>query len=258
MPPPLDALAVIARLPDEALPGLVEIGDGRKASLQFALYDLLRHEQALAVEVHQLRRSEIDRILDLAQAAYGELVGLLVGRPDEILETARDGEWSLRDLLRHAIAVEIRYTAQVEYSATRAEGDPLAIPADRLPCDRLSPPDAGFGDSRSAGITRVLELLGDARARSDRQLSSIPSAALERPSLWGAHQMTLRMRLNQMAAHLTEVQVQAEKCLGPELRSETRRILGHCCRARGSHERASAAEARSALDRTYLLAGQAR
>ncbi|MGH2451775.1 MAG: DinB family protein [Candidatus Limnocylindria bacterium] len=250
MPPPLEALGAIAAMPESALPH-ADFGDGRRVPVQFILYDLLRHEQALATGSRPGGRSEALRILDLAQAAYGELVGVLVGRADELLETARDGEWSLRDLLRHAIAVELRYAAQVEYAATRRDEDPLAIPDDRLPCDRLAPPEPDFADSRTGGLARVLELLGEARARSNGRLSSVPDAALGRPSFWGKLQMELRMRLQQTAAHLTEVVIQAEKCVDAGLEPERRRILRRCCMTRGSHESWSDQEARALLDARY-------
>lgn len=253
MPPPLAALTRIARWSDGDLAGQAEFGGGRKAPATFVLYDLLRHEQALAAGAQPVR-IEAARIQDLAQAAYGELVGVLIGRDDGLLETARDGEWTLRDLLRHAIAVELRYAAQVEYAAGRTESDPLAIPDSRLPCDRLSPPDDGFGESRTGGIARVLELLGEARALTDRRLADVDDTALERPSVWGKMQMTVRMRLHQTAAHLTEVVIQTEKCLRGGLDPEARRILRHCAAVRGSHERWSPAEARLLLDGRYVRA----
>ena len=256
VPAPLEALAAIARLPDMSLSRRVDF-ERNRPSIQFVLYDMLRQEQALAAEPQLEGRSEAARILDLVQMAYGELVGLLIGRADELLESARDGEWRLRDLLRHAIAVELRYAAQVEWSATRNDDEPLAIPDVRLPCDRLSPTEPEFADSRTGGMTRLLELLGVARARSDQRLGRIPDGVLGRPSLWGTLQLTLRMRLHQMAAHLTEVVIQSEKCLAlgtPD--SEVRRIIRHCCRMRGAHERWSAADTRALLDTAYgRLAG---
>jgi hypothetical protein len=249
MPPPLEAVAVIASLPDRDLSRPSEFGDGPKAA-QFVLYDLLRHEQALAAGP-QHDRTEIARTLDLAQMAFGELVGVLVGRDDDLLDTARDGEWSLRDLLRHAIAVELRYGAQVAYAATRADDDPLAIPDGLLPCDRLSPPEPEFADSRMGGMTRMLQLLGEARARSDTRIDTLPEAALTRPSLWGKMRMSVRMRLHQTAAHLTEVAIQTEKCLGAGLDLEARRIVRRCCAMRGAHERWSERNARELLDARY-------
>ncbi len=252
MPPPLEALAAIARLPDTSLSRETAFVDGRTASIQFVLYDVLRHEHALATAAQGTDRSEIARILDLAQMAYGDIVGLLVGRDDELLDAAHDGEWTLRDLLRHAIAVELRYAAQVEWAASRRDEDPLAIPDARLPCDRLSPPEPEFTDTRIGGLTRMLELLGQARSSSDRTLDRLDDTALTRASLWGSLHMSVRMRLHQTVVHLIEVAVQAEKMLGPGgSENEARRIVRRCCGVRGMHERWSDANGRAALDARY-------
>lgn len=254
---PLHPLAAIARLPDSALSRQIELDDTRTAPLQFALYDLLRHEQALVAGAESAR-SEIARILDLAQLAYGELVGLLIGRADGLLDTAWDGEWSLRDLLRHAIAVELRYAAQVEYAAIRRDEDPLAIPDERLPCDRLSPPEPEYADSRTGGLTRMLELLGQARVSSDRRLSGSADVVLGRPSLWGKMPMTVRMRLHQVVAHLFEVAIQSEKMLGVDASgTEARRILRRCSALRGLHETWSEPSARGELDARYRRLAEA-
>src|SRR5207253_664164 len=68
VPPPLAALARIARLADADLHRPVPVG-GERNTPQFFLYDQLRREQALAAET-QPARSESARILDFAQAAY--------------------------------------------------------------------------------------------------------------------------------------------------------------------------------------------
>ena len=251
MSAPLDALGSLAGLRDPELSRQVTVPVRSKASIQFVLYDLLRHEQAIAVGARGAPESEIARILDLAQAAYGDLVGVLVGRSDEDLDNTRDGDWSLRDVLRHAIAVELRYGAQVEYAALRGDEEPIAIPPERLPCDRLSPPEPEFAAARVAGISQVLELLGLARRTTDARLAALPDDALGRPSLWGTQPMPVRMRAHQIAVHLTECAIQSEKCLAETDTSEARRILRHICAARGAHERWSESTARAELDDRY-------
>jgi DinB family protein len=248
MPPPLDSLAKLAVLPDAQLSQQVEATVGNKPPIQYVLYDVLRHEHALSAETQPVGRTESARILDLAQAAYGELLGALIGRADGLLDHARDGDWSLRDVLRHAIAVELRYGAQVEYSALRRDEEPVAIPNERLPCDRVSPPEPQYADTRTAGFARIVELLGTARATTDGRLASIANVALTRPSLWGTQPMTVRMRLHQVAAHLIECVIQSEKLLAAEPASEARQILRRICVARGAHERWSRAAARADLD----------
>lgn len=252
MPPSWEALTWLGGVPDSAISASVDFGDGRKAPLQLVLYDLLRHEQALALAPSGLARPEIARILDLAQSACGDLVGLLIGRPDDILESARDGDWTLRDLLRHAIAVELRYAAQIKWAAHRADTEPLGIPDERLPCDRLDPPEPEFAASRHSGIRQMLQLLGSARSATGQRLGAVGDEVLDRPSPWGKVQMSVRMRAHQVAVHLTEVVVQAEKMLGTDASSEARRILRRCCATRGSHELWSSAESREDLDRRYL------
>ena len=244
MPPPLDDLATIA------------VGEPsiRRSNV---LYLLLRREQAIAAAERLSPRSEVSRILDFAQAAYGDLVGALVGREDSLLDDARDGDWTLRDVLRHAIAVEIRYAAQVHYSATRIESDPVKIPPRLLPCDRLSPPEPEFARARAGGMRELLELLGAARAASDERLAQVSDSSLGRPSLWGEQVLDVRMRLHQIAVHLTETSIQIEKIEGGS--GELRAIVRHCCRTRGLHERWSPAEERALLDGSYrALSSQSR
>jgi hypothetical protein len=239
VPPPLRPLAAVAPLDDQPA----------TSSPRLVLYGLLRREQAIFATGQSQPRSEVSRILDFAQAAYGDVVGVLVGRDDSLLDTLRDGDWSLRDVLRHAIAVELRYGAQVEYSATRAESDAVGIPPDLLPCDRLSPPEPDFADSRDGGVLELLELLGRARAISDLRLAKVPDSTLTRPSLWGTVSLDVRMRLHQIAAHLVDSAIQIEKIVGGG--RELRMIIRRCCSARGLHERWSSEKDRALLDESY-------
>jgi hypothetical protein len=252
VPPPLRELGAVARLGDAAL--VEKVGPaGKRISRGDALYGLLRREQAIVASTESSPRSEVSRILDFAQAAYGDLVGLLVGRDDSLLDTGRDGDWSLRDALRHAIAVELRYAAQVEYSATRGESDPVEIRQSLLPCDRLSPPDPEFAGSRDGGVLDLLELLGKARAKSDARVTKVPESTLERPSLWGTQRVDVRTRLHQIAVHLTETAIQVEKIIDDN--GEGRAIIRRCCIARGTHERWSPAAERAVLDESYRALG---
>ena len=243
MPPPLPELASIALLDDS--------DRADRGLRRDALYALLRREQSIAAD-RSSARPEVSRILDFAQAAYGDLVGVLVGRDDKLLDSARDGDWTLRDVLRHAIAVELRYAAQVDYSATRADSDPVEIPPELLPCDRLSPPEAEFGGSRRGGVHEILELLAKARAMSDSRLASVPDSALGRPSQWGKKLIDVRTRLHQIAVHLTETAIQVEKIV--ERGGEFRAIMRRCCMTRGMHERWSGAKERENLDESYRAA----
>jgi hypothetical protein len=151
--------------------------------------------------------------------------------------------------MRHAIAVELRYAAQVDYSATRTDEDPVEIRPDLLPCDRLSPPDPQFARSRGGGMLKLVELLGKARLLSEARLATVSDSALMRPSLWGSLRVDVGTRLHQMAAHLSESAVQIEKIVGPG--GEGQAIVWRCCIARGMHERWSPAKERALLDESY-------
>jgi len=243
MPPPLDALAAVVRVDEDALAA------DERGRRRDALYGLLRREQAIAAAAQPSSRAEVSRILDFAQAAYGDVIGVLIGRDDSLLDSTRDGEWSLRDVVRHAMAVELRYAVQVEYSVTRADADPVQIPAELLPCDRLSPPESEFGPSRNGGVLELLRLLGNARASSDIRLARLPDTSLGRPSLWGKQRVDVRIRLHQIGVHLSETAIQIEKIVGSG--GEIRAIIRRCCITRGMHERWSASEERAILDDSY-------
>ena len=61
--------------------------------------------------------------------------------------------------------------------------------------------------------------------------------------------MDVRMRLHQIAVHLTETAIQIEKIVGGG--GELRAIIRRCCITRGMHERWSPGEARALLDESY-------
>jgi len=230
---------------------------GTRVTLQFRLYGALRAEQRTITEAASRDHpAEPVMILAQAQSAFRELEALLLGREDTLLDSARDGDWSLRDLLRHLIAVELRYAEQAVYSAGRREGDPIPIPEARLPGDRLAPPEQEFGETRSAGFAAVLALFELARARSDEQLSRLGPAVLGRPSDWGTLRVDVRTRLHQIAAHIVEGTVQAEKMLAPTAPfSEARAIVRHIWRARGRHERGSSNAILADLDTELIAIG---
>ncbi len=233
----LDIARELARVQDTALQTLVGEGPERR-TVQYLLYAALRREQAAFVASEGSRDREAVQILRFARAAEHEL-GVLVSGHDDELDRARDGEWTLRDLLRHAIAVELRYRAQVLWSAGRSDTDPLEIPADRLPCDRLVPPAPEFAESATGPASRVLDLLAIARHQTDRRLATVSDDSLIRPSIWGSVRIDVRERIHQIAAHLVEVIVQTEKMLGTTGESEAGRIVRRIAYARGMHERAT-------------------
>ena len=78
-------------------------------SIRYALYRTLEDAQEALVEVAAEPHAEPRRILALAQQAFGDLRGLVIGVPDALLgQSPRDGEWTVGDVLRHVVSIEER------------------------------------------------------------------------------------------------------------------------------------------------------
>src|SRR5438094_3358861 len=100
-------IGVLGALSDELLRR--QIGEPSVSQgLQWWLYAALRREQAAVVVAASTQRTESSHILSHAQGAYRELQALIADRAAGLVDRARDGEWTLRELLRHALAVELR------------------------------------------------------------------------------------------------------------------------------------------------------
>jgi hypothetical protein len=199
------ALTGFASLDAEALGRKWTWRDGA-IDVRYALYRTLEEAQEAYVSVAAGPHPESRRILALAQRAFGDLSGLLVGLPAELLDrVVREGEWPLREVLRHVLAVERRYALQALYAIERTDADPMRIPEDRLPTAAQLDPG---GD-----IAVLLERLASARHETNRRLDDVAPAAMTRPSLWVNWQIDVRFRLHRFAAHLVEHTVQCEKIL---------------------------------------------
>jgi hypothetical protein len=187
--------------------------------------------------------SESARILALAQSAFGDLRGLVAGLDDALLDRApADGEWSLREILAHAIGVERSYRANVEYSFARTAAEPVVMPVERRPKPDPADTAGGFADIVACFATR--------RAETDVALGTTDEAALARPTMWGGIEVDVRFRLHRLASHIAEHTYQCEKAIraldayGGDARTICRRIGA----MRGLHERRSGAAALRALD----------
>jgi hypothetical protein len=199
------ALAGFAAMDDAALARPWPFRD-KPMDVRYALYRTLEDAQEVLVDLAARPHSESRRILALAQRAFGDLRGLVIGVPDEFLEKApREGEWSVGEVLRHVLAVEQRYAIQTLWAVERADSDPVRVPADRLP--PLTPPEV------PGGAREVLARIAAARAETDRSLGGLAPAQMTRPTQWVHYDVDVRFRLHRFAAHLVESAVQCEKNL---------------------------------------------
>jgi hypothetical protein len=81
--------------------------------VRYALYRTIEDAQESLVGIAAQPHPESRRILALAQRAFGDLRGLLIGVPSDLLDRApREGEWPLREILRHVIVIEGRYAVR--------------------------------------------------------------------------------------------------------------------------------------------------
>lgn len=197
----------------EGFAALDEVALGRPWSfrekpmdVRHAIYRTLEDAQEVLVDLAARPHPESRRILALAQRAFGDLRGLLIGLPDDLLDRApREGEWSIGEVLRHVVAIERRYALQTRYAVERADGDPMRISGDRLP--PTAPADV------PGGVGELLARIGEARAETNRWLGSLAPAMMTRPTQWIHYDVDVRFRLHRFVAHLIEHTVQCEKTL---------------------------------------------
>jgi DinB superfamily len=179
---------------------------GRPMDVRYALYRTLEEAQEVYVRVSAGAHPESCRILALAQHAFGGLRGLLAGLPGALLDKAPStGEWPIREVLAHMLAVEQRYALQTRYAVDRTDADPMRIPDNRMP------PTAPAPIAGEVGV--VLARLAEARAETKRLLGDVAPAAMTRPTVWVGHDVDVRFRLHRFAAHVVEHTIQCEKAL---------------------------------------------
>jgi hypothetical protein len=213
-------LASIAAL-DEAALGRPWSFRDKPMDVRYALYRTLEEAQEALVRAAARPHPESRRILALAQRAFGDLRGLLIGLPDELLDRPPgEGEWPIRETLRHVLAVERRYAAQTLYAIQRADADPIRLPGGL--------PEAPASDV-AGDIGQILGRIALARAEANQRLDDVAPAAMTRPAVWVHYDVNVRFRLLRFAPHLAEHTVQCEKILAAlgHQATEGRRIARH-------------------------------
>lgn len=174
--------------------------------VRYAIYRTLEDAQEAVVRLAARSHPESRRILALAQRALGDLRGLLIGLPADLLDrSSREGEWSIRETLRHIMVIEGRYAVQTRYATERADSDPMRVADDKMP----TPAQIDV----TGDVATIVHRVRDTRAATDRQLGNLPVAALTRPTQWIHYDVDVRFRLHRFAAHLIEHTVQCEKTL---------------------------------------------
>jgi hypothetical protein len=178
----------------------------KSMDVRYALYRTIEDAQDVLVRAAAQSHPESRRILALAQRAFGDLRGLLIGLPADLLDRVpRDEEWSVREILRHVIVTEGRYAVQTRYAVERADADPMRVADEKL----ATPAQTDV----TGGISQILARVEAVRAETDRRLGDLPASGMARPTQWVHYDVDVRFRLHRFAAHLLEHTVQCEKAL---------------------------------------------
>ncbi len=240
----LDVMRIYSQLADERLadPWTWREGGPRHA-VREALYRSLDEEHMAAA--HLLPQSESVAILRMAQGAFGDLRGLLMGIEEaQFDEVPTPGEWTIRQTMVHMIDTELRYGAQAEWARRRRPDEPVRIPDDKLPPKSDS----------SGSLSDMLDRLAGAREETDRRNADITSDEMTLPTIWGGFEVDLRFRIHRFAGHLIEHTIQCEKTLAVLAgyrETEARRIVRRISSARGRHEHSSDNGVLSRLDQAH-------
>lgn len=170
------------------------------------------------------------RILAEYHAAYRDLQAVLIGSDDAVDRVPAEGEWSLRDVLKHIIDADASFFVVLAYALERhrsGDGRPAKVP-EAVWEAILGDTEAHFDATMQGPIAGVWAYYADHHERVLRDFAGIGEAELELPSLfWEGYEMSLRFRLHRFDSHLRQHTIQAEKTLaaigrGP---SEARRLL---------------------------------
>jgi DinB superfamily len=154
------------------------------------------------------RPSGAQRIAIELARARGQLLGELVGlQPGDLEREPGAGEWSIRHVLGHVIAVDLRYLAAVRHAVERADAGgtgPLRPDENRLP--------GRTGEAESVGSAEELvDRLRDTRRAVMDYAVSIPDNRLDAPTNWTSWDMDVRFRLHRFPSHDREHAIQIRK-----------------------------------------------
>jgi hypothetical protein len=181
------------------------------------------------------QQTETQQVLALAMETRGELRSILLGAPDaDIDRVPAPGEWTVRQTLEHAHAVDGRYASAIEYAVERVHSS-VELPLQR-PRAATSEP---AGDTRLGGsLGQVLTQLHLTRDDVVARLNGIADADLQAPAIYGGHEVDVRYRLHLLSSHEREHAGQVARTLRDIgfRQTEAQMILGHAEVARGHIE----------------------
>ncbi|MHB8508100.1 MAG: DinB family protein [Candidatus Dormibacteria bacterium] len=241
----IQAMTALAVVPDHTMgtPWTWRPG-GETLEVRDAFYRSLEAEMAQLGVVDSSRPwSEPAIAAAQADRALGDLLGLLAGQDDELLDVDHTpGQWSLREVLGHMLKSELSFASNTRWALGRGESDPVRIPEELRAAESHA--------SVEGTVTDLMERLSAARRASDVEVERLQPPQLELPTVWADHAVDVRFRLHRFASHLIEHTIQVEKVLAALRHNpgEARQVVRAIWAARGAHQRRSEAADLGRLD----------
>src|SRR4051794_5524748 len=176
---------IVAPLPDAALDRPWGWRSYDEEGVRFALlltYHELREHAALTAAERAAGGAPTvaQRLLARHQVAYRDLCGLLAGVPDTELDSEpAAGEWPLRTVLGHTMAVERAFLVQIAYAVERRRAGDAA--PERAP-DSFAAASPETDDS--GGLGAILDRYAPLHERALHDLMGLGEDELDPPSRW--------------------------------------------------------------------------
>lgn len=184
--------------------------------LRFALL-MTHHElRELAVRLDARRGAapaQAARILAQYHQAYRDLTGVLAGVRSEDLDRApAEGEWPLRETLKHMLGAEHGFLAVNRFALVHHRAGRHDEPPDEewpvFRKDYAAPKDAVDGT-----IEGVRDSFFEIHRRVLRELADVTDAELEQPAWFWDADKPIRFRMHRFEEHLRQHTIQLDKTL---------------------------------------------
>jgi len=219
-----------------------------KEGVRFAFFRTYEQLCQLAATLATLRAAQgppittAQRALAQYHAAFRDLQALLIGVTDDTLDCVpTGGEWKLRVILGHTIAVKKMFFACIHYAMDQhrqGNEQPNVVPDEYV--EALAGTWEDFERTMdNASLAGILDHYAGLHTRILRELADIREDELGVPSpWWEGYPLPIQFRLHRFNSHLRQHTIQIEKTLETLGRhsSEILRLLRLLYRALGEIE----------------------
>jgi uncharacterized damage-inducible protein DinB len=192
-------------------------GDYDEEGLRFAL--LMTHHELRDLAVRLAARegepTQAQRILAQYHQTYRDLTGVLATvRTDDLDRVPADGEWPLRETLKHMLRAEHGFLARIRFALEHpptarldSDGDAEFLAFRK---ERYDVPE----DATTGPIESIRNRFFEVHRRVLTELADVTDAQLEiRSWFWESEPMPIRFRMHRIEEHLRQHTIQLDKTL---------------------------------------------